>query len=306
MIESNKKISVSQLFCILILTRLSAEIVYPNMPSNNAIWSMVSLVISEIAMFVLALPFIVYSFRGEDFWGAIYRKNRFFGWVFALGAAAVLVGAALLTLFYSVEFALKNLLIGGSLLVLFITSAIFAVYAAIMGVESLARAGVIFLVGAVLVTVTVILADIPYMEISTSEITFDGGFGIGLDETVWRFMRGGDYLIFSALLPFVNRKNNNSAGKCGLLFGLFSTVATVLLCVVCILVLREMYGICEYPFIAAASLSDIAFFKRLDGVAAAIWVLAAVFRSGVMLLSAWKVIERVYAASTNRRKEGTA
>lgn len=306
MIESNKKISVSQLFCILILTRLSAEIVYPNMPTNNAVWSIVSLAASEIAMFVLALPFIVYSFRGEDFWGAICRKNRFFGWVFAAAAAAVLVGASLLTLFYSAEFALKNLLIGGSLSVLFITSAIFAVYAAIMGVESLARAGVIFLVGAALVTVTVILADIPYMEISTSEIAFGGGFGFGMDEVVWRFMRGGDYLIFSALLPFVSRKNNNASGKCGLLFGLFSTVATVLLCVICVFVLREMYGVCEYPFIAAASLSDIAFFKRLDGVAAAVWVLAAVFRSGVMLLSAWKIIERVYAASINRRKEGTA
>lgn len=306
MTNTNKKISVSQLFCILILSRLSAEIVYPNRPSDNAIASIISLAISEAVMLVLALPVIVYSFYGEDFWGAICRKSRIFGWLLGLCGAFILVSGALLTMFYSSEFTVKNLLIGGSILVLLILSAIFAVYAAIMGVEALARAGVIFLVGAVLVTVTVILADIPYMEFSASEITFGGKFGVNSDEVIWRLMRGGDYLVFSALLPFVNHKTKGSAGKCGLLFALFSTVITVLLCVVSVLVLREMYGISEYPFIAAASLSDIAFFKRLDGAASAIWVLAAVFRSGLMLLSARKIIERVYSVSKSSRKESAA
>lgn len=306
MTNSNKKISVSQLFCILILSRLSAEIVFPNRPSDNAIVSIISLVVSEAVMLALALPIIVYSFYGEDLWGAIFRKIRLFGWVLGLFGALILASGALLTMFYSAEFSVKNLLIGGSILVLLILSAIFAVYAAIMGVEALARAGVIFLVGAVLVTVTVILADIPNMEVSTSQIAFGGKLGVNQDEVIRRLMRGGDYLVFSALLPFVNRNTQGSAGKCGLLFALFSTIAATLLCVVSVLVLREMYGINEYPFIAAASLSDIAFFKRLDGAASAIWVLAAVFRSGLMLLSAWKIIERVYAASKSSRKEGAA
>lgn len=306
MTNSNKKISVSQLFCILILSRLSTEIVYPNKSSDNAIASIISLAVTEAVMFVLALPVIVYSFYGEDFWGAICRKSRFIGWALGLCGALILTSGALLTMFYSAEFSVKNLLIGGSILVLLILSAGFAVYAAIIGAEALARAGVIFLVGAVLVTITVILADIPYMEISASEIAFGGKLGVNLDEVIWRLMRGGDYLVFSALLPLVNRKTKGSAGKCGLLFALFSTVITALLCAFSVLVLREMFGISEYPFITAASLSDIAFFKRLDGAASAIWVLAAVFRSGLMLLSAWKIIERVYAAAQSRRKEGAA
>ncbi len=306
MSESNNKISVSQLFCILILSRLSAEVVFPNRPSDNAIASIISLAVSEAVMLVLALPVIVYSFYGEDFWGAVCRKSRPFGWALALCGALITASGAMLTMFYSAEFSVKNLLIGGSILVLLILSAIFAVYAAIMGVEALARAGVIFLVGAVLVTVTVILADIPYMEISASEITFGGKLGVNSDEVISRLMRGGDYLVFSALLPFVDRKTKGSAGKCGLLFALFSTLASLLLCAVSVLVLREMFGISEYPFIAAASLSDITFFKRMDGAASAIWVLAAVFRSGLMLLSARKIIERVYAASKGRGKEGAA
>lgn len=302
--ESNKKISPYQLFCLLLLTRLSAEIVFPSVVTSNAVGSITALVISELMMFVLALPVIVYSFKGEDFWGAICRKNRFIGWLFALSATVLLLSASLSTLFYTAEFSVKHLLTGGSMWLLFVIAVIFAIYTAVMGPEAAARSSAIFLVGGTLVTVIVILADIPYMRITTSDMVFGGEFDIFLEEVGRRLTRGGDYLIFSALLPYVNKQTSASAGKCGLFFGLFSALSTVLLCVVSCLVLRELYEVSEYPFIAAASLSDIAFFKRLDGVTAAIWALGAVFRGGVLLLSASRILEKVYSASRSRRKEG--
>ncbi len=302
--ESNKKISAYQLFCLLILTRLSAEIVFPSAVSSDAVGSITALVISELLMFVLALPVIVYSFRGEDFWGAICRKNRFFGWIFALAAALLLLGASLSTLFYTAEFSVKNLFTGGSMWLLFVIAVIFAVYTAVMGPEAVARSAAIFLVGGALVTIIVILADIPYMKITVSDMMFGGEFEVFMDEVGRRLTRGGDYLIFSALLPYVNKQTSASTGKCGLLFGLFSALFAVLLCVVSCLVLRELFGVSEYPFIAAASLSDIAFFKRLDGVTAAIWALCAVFRGGVLLLSAARILEKVYSVSKNKREEG--
>ncbi len=303
MIESNKKISAYQLFCLLILTRLSAEIVFPSTVTSDGVGSITALIISELVMFALALPVIVYSFKGEDFWGAICRKNRFLGWIVAAAAAVIALGSALLTLFYSAEFSVKHLLIGGSMWLLFVIAVIFAIFTAIMGTEAVARSAAIFLAGAAAVTVTVILADIPYMKLTASEVMFSGKLDIFMYEVGRRLMRGGDYLIFSALLPYVNRQTTASAGKCGLLFGLFSALFTVILCVASCLVLRELYGVSEYPFIAAASLSDIAFFKRLDGVAAAIWALCAVFRGGVLLLSAAQILQKVYDASKNKRKE---
>ncbi len=304
MIESNKKISAYQLFCLLILTRLSAEIVFPSTVTSDAVGSIAALIISELVMFVLALPVIMYSFRGEDFWGAICRKNRFIGWIVAIAAAVIALGAGLLTLFYSAEFSVKHLVIGGSMWLLFVIGVIFAIFTAIMGAEASARSAAIFLVGGALVTIMVILADIPYMKLTASEVMFSGKLDIFMDEVGKRLMRGGDYLIFSAMLPYVNKQTTASAGKCGLLFALFSALFTVILCVVSCLVLRELYGVSEYPFIAAASLSDIAFFKRLDGAAAAIWGLCAVFRGGVLLLSAVQILEKVYGASKNKRQEG--
>lgn len=300
MIESNNKISAQQLFCILLLSRISSEIVYPRSFSASAEQSVTAVILAELARFLLALPIIIYSFKGSSFHAAVLKKNRFFGWAGAFISAGLLVSAALRTLFFSSEFAVKNLLVGGSMWAVFTISAIFAVYAAAMGTEAVSRAGAIILIAAALITGAVVLADIPYMQLSAVGFSANMNFTDFLGEIWERILRGGDYLIFSALLPFVDREKTNAAGKSVLWFAGISALVSVFLCLVSILTLREMYGLSEYPFITAASLSDVAFFKRLDGAAAAVWLLCAVFRAGLMLLSAERVIAQVGRASKYR------
>ena len=303
MLKKNK-ISASQLFCLLILSRLSVEIVFPRTTSAAAVEAISALLISELVRFALALPLIIYSFNGDNVHAAVFRKNRFFGWLGALFASLLMLAASLRTLFFASVFTVKNLVIGGAMWMIFVISVVFAVYAAVMGTEAIVRAGVIVLMAAAAVTVAVIISDIPYMRISsiTGAITgVDGsGFDDFLGELVERFLRGGDYLIFAALLPYVDKKTKYSAGKCALLFALFGALFSVLICIVNCLVLREMYGLCEYPFIAASSLSDVAFFKRLDGASASVWVLCAVFRSGALMLAACRAISEVYHAKNRK------
>lgn len=295
------KISASQLFCVLLLTRLSSEIVYPRTTAATAADAVIALIIAELIRFALALPVILYSFSGADFYRAVLRKNKLLGWISACFAAVLLLGAALRTLFYSSQFAAKNLLVGGEMWIIFAITAVFAVYAAMMGTEALARSGAIFLIAAAVVSAAVMLADIPYMQ-PISDFTSNSGSLLG--DIIERVMRGGDYVIFAALLPYVNRDGDkNSAGKAALFFALFSTLAALLVCVVNCLVLREMYGLCEYPFIAAASLSDITLFKRLDGIAAAVWTLCAAYRGGVLLLSAYRAVAEVYGAGQRSGKK---
>ena len=265
MLKENS-ISPSQLFCMLFLCRLSAEIVYPRTAAGTAWEGVIALVIAELVRFVLALPVIIYSFKGTNVHRAVYKKNRFFGWCGALFAALLLVAAALRTLFNSSQFAVKNLLNGGTMWIIFAISAIFAVYAAITGVEALARSGAIFLIAAALITLAVILADIPYMQ--TDGFSARGDFSALLGDTFERVIRGGDYLIFAALLPYVSKKNKSSSGKTALWFAAASLFGGLLITVTSCLILRDMYGLCEFPHIAAASLADIAFFKRLDGATA--------------------------------------
>jgi len=279
---------------MLFLCRLSAEIVYPRTAAGTAWEGVIALVIAELVRFVLALPVIIYSFKGTNVHRAVYKKNRFFGWCGALFAALLLVAAALRTLFNSSQFAVKNLLNGGTMWIIFAISAIFAVYAAITGVEALARSGAIFLIAAALITLAVILADIPYMQ--TDGFSARGDFSALLGDTFERVIRGGDYLIFAALLPYVSKKNKSSSGKTALWFAAASLFGGLLITVTSCLILRDMYGLCEFPHIAAASLADIAFFKRLDGASAAVWTLCAAFRSGVMLFAAGSAVVEVYRA----------
>lgn len=293
MLKENS-ISPSQFFCMLFLCRLSAEIVYPRTVSGTAWEGILALVIAEIVRFILALPVIIYSFKGTNIHRAVYKKNKFFGWCGALFAALLLVGAALRTLFNLSQFTVKNLLNGGAGWMIFVISAVFAVYAAVSGVEALARSGAIFLIAAALITVTVIIADIPYMQ--TDGFSARGNFSTLLGDTFERVIRGGDYLIFAALLPYVGKKNKSSSGKAALWFALASLLGGLLITVTSCLVLRDMYGLCEYPHIAAASLADIAFFKRLDGASAAVWTLCAAFRSGAMLFAAGSAVVEVYRA----------
>lgn len=297
MVERYPKISCSQLFCVLMLSRLSAEIVYPRSSSGTPLEAVCAAAISELLRFIVALPIIVYSFKGTNVHRAVYRKNRALGWIGAVFAGLLLLAAALRTLIDLSQFAVKNLIPGGAMWIMFVLGAGFAVYSVVMGTEALARSGTIFLIAAALATIAVMLGDIPYFNSGSVEsLTHLGDWTALVGDVIERTMRGGEYLIFAAMLPYAAHNRKSELGRTVLLFALFSTIVAVGITVMNCLVLREMYGLCKFPFLAAASLSDISLFKRLDGFAAAVWSLGAAFRSGVMALSAVNAVSEVYRA----------
>ena len=304
MFKEYPKISTSQLFCMLMLSRLSSEIVYPRTASGTALDAVLALVISEVLRFLIALPLIIYSYNGCNVHRSVYNKSKALGWLGAVFAALLLIAAALRTMFDLSQFAVKSLIPGGVMWIVFALAAIFAVYSALMGTEALARSGAIFLVAAAIVTLTVMIADIPYINVRSFESFSSFGNSTSfLSDIIDRVMRGGDYLIFAAMLPYVSRNRKSELCRTAVLFGVFSTIAALAVCGFNCLVLREMYGLTEYPFLAAASLSDISLFKRLDGFAAAVWSLCAAFRSGVMVLSAENALIEVYKAGHSPKKE---
>lgn len=301
MTKTNNRISTSQLFCLLILTRIAGEIVYPRTISDSTFANAFAVAAAEVIQLLLALPAIIYSFHGENFYGAVHRKNRFFGWVTALTAALLMIISAAAAVFCSSEFAIKNLLNHSSMWVIAVLSAAFAVYTAFMGAEAAARAGSLFLVVAGVLTLAVVLADIEYYRLPPVDLVFQTELKSFVADVIRCMGRSGDYLIFTALLPLTARKKSSSVGKCGLLFGLTAIITTAGLEVACRLVLRDMYGTVEYPFIAAASLADVIFFKRIDGWTSAVWVLCCAFRAGVFLLCAKQAVSSVRNA-TRREK----
>lgn len=294
------KISAQQLFCVLILSRIAIEITSPN-TSSSPKEAILAIIATELIRFLLALPLIIFSFKHDNFHRFVYEKNKFWGWVSSGFGALLLIFAAFKTLFHLNGFSEKNLLINPSSWLIVAVAAIFAMYAAYMGVEAAARSGVLFLVAAGIITAIVFLADIPYYQ--TSDVWTISDNKTLLNDILIRFSNGGEYLIFAAFLPYVKRKDTQASGKSVLNFTLFSIIIPIVLCVLNFLVLREFYGFSEYPSVASASLSDISLFKRLDGLFSAIWALCAALRCGIMILSAALVFIALKRVSEQEAKE---
>lgn len=288
--ENLPKISTAQLFCVLMLSRLSAEIIYPRSGAGCGAETMLAVITAELVRFVLGLPVIIYAFKKTRIYRSMYDKNRFFGIACALGAGLLLASAAVKTLWALAEFSGRNLAEGAPVWLLGCFAAALAVYTAYSGAEALSRSGALILAIAAVVTLGVILACIPHMELNTQMPAPRREPGVFLGDVFERILRGGDYLIFAALLPYV-RVKKVSAPATATLFAFFSALAAVLLSGFYCLVLRELYGLVEFPMPAAASLADVGFFRRLDGGASAIWALGAAYRAGLLLFS----IRAVYA-----------
>ncbi len=308
---NSHKISAPQLFCVLLLIKLSAELVYPSDAGFGGA-GVASALTAELVRFLLALPIIIYSFKGTAFYSAIHRKNRFFGWVSAIGAALLLAGFAVRTLIYAAEFVQRSMLNKTSTLLIALLLAGFAAYAAVKGGEAMARAGALFLAVSAAVTLLVILADIPYMNRIRELPEWSGGLYIS--DSWERLLRGGEYLVFAALLPYVRTEDKvrNSAktrsGTAVLLFAAASAVCAAGLCVFFGAALGEYYSMTEYPIAAAASLSDIILFKRMDGIVCAVWALGAAFRIGVIIFAGCSIIgecmRHTQAEKTEKGAEG--
>lgn len=289
--KTQHKISAAQLFCILLLSRVTAEIVYPEKAGFGGT-GLAAALTAEAIRFILALPVLIYSFRGRAFYAALWRKNRFLGWVSAIGAAAFLAGFTARTLIGSSEFVQRSMLNRTPELLIMAISAAAAAYAVIKGVEAISRAGVLFLAAAAVVSLLVILADIPYFDVSWKLPGWDTELFIA--SLIDRLTRSGEYLVFAALLPYVRTQGDNKAktrsGAAGMWFALAGAAATGLLCVFLSAVLGEYHSMAEFPAVAAASLADIVLFKRLDGLVCGIWALCAVLRTGLLAFSAFSVI----------------
>lgn len=287
-----KMISRSQLFCVLLLSRLSAEIVFPQ-TGDFSIAGFASALAAEGICFLLALPVLLYSVGGRSVYGSIKSRSKVLGIISGSVSAVILLLMSLKTALYSAEFAQRTLLGGMSGAVLFVLVALFALYSAGKGAEGIARAGALILVAGAVITLVVVVADIPHIhvrELPGAELD-----DVFVRQVVERMMRCGEYLAFAALLPYVRPKEDSlGCGATGFLFALASVAGTVLIMLFNIGVLGEFTASAEYPFIASAQLADIALFKRLDGFLGAIWSLAAAMRCALLLFSAYAVVRVVF------------
>ena len=113
--ENSHKISAAQLFCILLLMRVSSELAYPSKGGFGGS-GLAAALTAEAVRFLIALPVLIYACKGGGFYAAVWRKNRFLGWVTAVGAALLLAGFVVRTAVYASGFVRRNMLLKLSLI----------------------------------------------------------------------------------------------------------------------------------------------------------------------------------------------
>ena len=137
--ENSHKISAAQLFCILLLMRVSSELAYPSKGGFGGS-GLAAALTAEAVRFVIALPVLIYACKGGGFYAAVWRKNRFLGWVAAVGAALLLAGFVVRTAVYASGFVRRNMLLKTPQLLIALLMAAFAVYAAVKALPPKYRA----------------------------------------------------------------------------------------------------------------------------------------------------------------------
>ena len=302
-------ISSYQLLCVLLLSRIAAELTFPVAGGYDAT-TLAAAALAEVIRFAAALPVLLYSIKGSSFYAAIARKSRIGGWIIGLAVALMVAVFAVNSAIFTAEFAQRTVLSGmsGAVSALLITA--FAIYAAVKGAEAIARSSVLILAGAAVITLISVVAATPHMR----ELTISPEIGTDFFSQVYgRLSRGSEYLIFSALLPHIRREKNalSPAGSVVAFCGI-SMACVLLIQLFGMAVLGEFYALAEYPFTAAAQLSDIALFKRLDGFTAAVWAAAGAMRCAVYLYAEYAIIAAVrntvkgdsHEADTHRRNTG--
>lgn len=283
-------ISSYQLLCIMLLSRISSEIFYPAVGGYD-FTTIAAAASAEIIQLLAALPVILYSIHGKSFYAAIARKSRIGGWAIGLAAAFLLALLSVNAAIFAAEFAQRTVLAGMSGAVTAILIVAFALYTTVKGAEAAARSSVLILAGSAVITVVTVIAAVPHMRPLALQPDVNEDFPSQLYE---QLTRGGEYMLFAALLPHVSRKEK-TLSPCGaaLSFCAISILSVLLIQLFGMTVLGEFYSLAEYPFTAAAQLSDIALFKRLDGFTAAVWAVAGAMRCALFLYAEYSVIKAV-------------
>ncbi len=171
-----------------------------------------------------------------------------------------------------------------------ISLTVVCLYGIFKGLPAVLRTGVIVAAGFALLLITVVIGtgkdirpDYLYPMLADDTSTLFG-------EVLTEFSKNAEAVIFAAVCPTI-RKNTVKS------FAVFLPVSFAVLILMTFLyntVLGEYLNITNFPFYALASLSDISILQRLDGLDVSIWIMAAVIKTSLLILSAFHIAESAF------------
>lgn len=284
----NDKIGWGQLGIVLALSRIFSEAA--NFPSDDINYGMqrfTVIVLSYLLLIAVLIPvFIIAKRKGSVF--SLNDKWASVGIIIYLTLAAVSTSTRL-------QFYASSTIFDAAppwLLIIFVSAV--CLYGIFKGLPAVLRTGVIVGAGFLVLLITVIIGTSDDITLSYLYPAVIDNPSSLINDVLSEFSKNAEGVIFAVLCLRVREK----AVRALYISIPLSLSAMLLMTFLYNTVLGEYLDVVNFPFYALASLSDISILQRLDGIDAVIWIMSAVIKLSLLMLSAYTL---VFTAFGSRR-----
>lgn len=276
------KIGWGQLGIVLALSRIFSEAA--NFPSHDINYGMQRFTVIIASYLLLAAALIpVFVTVKQGFGGEIYSTGT--GKAAAILLILYLTAASVITITRLQFYASSTIFDAAPPWVLVLFVALVCLYGLFKGLAGIVRTGVIVAAVFILLLITVIIGvskDITPRYLYPAIIDNTQAF---FGEVMSEFSKNAESAIFAALFMNVRK---NSARSLYISIGL-SAAVMLLMTFLYNTVLGEYLNVTNFPFYMLSALSDISVLQRLDGIDVTVWVMSAVIKVSLLVISVFSL-----------------
>ncbi len=282
------KISWGQMTVLLIITRISAEMIIPGELTRYGSDRFWSLLAAKLAVLMLFLPliFLTVRFKGDNFLLPAIRRSKILGGALAVIFVVALAASTVETL-VNLQLYVSDVIFDS---MLFITGAAAvaaaAFYGALKGFSAISRSSIfaltLFAVLIVLITVT----SWENMDVTFLYPSFIRDGNYFMKSFFSEISSCSEILVFAVFCKNIRSKPNRSV------FFYLGAVLIILegLNLLYNIILGPYLSALEYPLYYISSLSDIVIFQRLDGIDAVVWVFCGIIKLALLFAAAHDIL----------------
>lgn len=282
------KIGWGQLGIVLALSRIFAEAA--NFPSDDINYGMqrfTVIILSYILLTASVIPvYFLTSKRNGDNTDAVLIRSKTAAVIMIIYLIMAGISTATRLHFYA-----SSTIFDAAppwLIILFVSTV--CLYGLFKGLPAVMRSGVIISVFFLLLLLAVIAGNADNVHLHYLYPAFSDNSSTLFSDVISEFSKNGELVIFAALCSDVRDKAFRSI----FVYIPVSLSAQLLMTFLYNTILGEYLNVTSFPFYMLSALSDISLLQRLDGIDVIVWVMSAVIKLSLLVLSVYSVCRQVF------------
>lgn len=280
-----EKIGWGQVGLVLVLSRIFSEAA--NFPSDDINYGMqrfTVILLSYILLIITLIPLFIWSKKYGGI--SIYGKSR----TAAIITVIYLITAGVTTSTRLQFYASSTIFDAAPPWFIVLSLTVVCLYGIFKGVSAVLRTGIITCAGFLLLLITVLIGVSDNIELKYLYPSFADDTSSLFGQVMSEYSKNAEAVVFGALLQDIRKKPEKSL----YVFLPISFITLMLMTFLYNTVLGEYLNVTNFPFYTLAALSDISVLQRLDGLDVVIWIMAAVIRTSLFILSVYLIAQSAF------------